>query len=474
MDDPVLYPRKLILPPSPLAWLAGCWLNRDRIARVFQGQHRDRLGIAVHLLGGMVLCFTLSFPYAVHEFMLPLVASASLIRITMTWRLLTHLFLQPVVLIALVFLAYRGLSLSWSADPAFGLIHLGEVRFMLLLLALWPIMEYRTLLIACYLAGMLVGNTVQLAEFVGLQTGWQWLIWEHHETGRITGWWRPAFGGASLCVPLAIWLHAAFLARGIRPRWKNLAIAMSAISLAAIVASGTRSAWLAAAMTIAIVALAALWRFWKGSGDRNEQQVRRKPRGTMIAIALAALAGGALVLAPRVIDRARSASTEISRALEENDYDSDTGARLLMWIEASRAFAQHPVAGVGEGGFRAWARRDAQRIVQPQVAERIQEHAHGTIPHVAATNGAIGLALFALLLASALRCAWIAPRPGPTGLERSLLLAIIALILVGQFETMHVGSRLKQHMWLLLAFSPAYVPSQRVLAPDRAEDGDAP
>ncbi len=484
MPSKVFSPRKLILPPSPLAWLAGCWLNRDRIAQAFQAQRQDRPGLAVHLLGGLVLCFTLSFPYTVHEFVLPVVASASFIRITMTWRLLTHLLRQPIVLIALLWLGFRALSLSWTPDLEFGLIHLSEARFMLLLLALWPIMEYRTLLIGAYLAGMFVGNGVQLAEFVGLQTGWQWLIWEEHAPGRITGWWRPAFGGASLCVPLAIWLHTAFIARGNTPNLKRLAIAMSAITLAAIIASGTRSAWLASAGAIALVLAVVALRFWRAyrqrpehvPADETESPSTDEFRGSRLPT-LAVIGGiivvvGVVALAPKAINRASSAYDEIARAVRERDYDSDTGARLLMWIEARRAFTQHPIAGLGEGGYRAWARQDALAIVEPEVAKRIQQHAHGTIPHIAATSGVIGLGFFILLFASALRCAWIAPRHGPTGLERSLLLAIIALVMVGQFETMHVGSRLKQHMWLLLALTPAYVPRQRILAPD--EPGDSP
>ncbi len=451
--------RRFLRPPSLPAWLDACWANRPWIIEAFRLQHRDRPGLAVHLFLGLLACFTLSFPYAVHEWVLPIAAAASLIRITMTWRLLFHMLILPATLVGLAWLAFRALSLAWTPDPSFGLVHLSEARYMLLILALWPIMEHRTLLIGAYLAGMFVGNLVQLAEGIGLLTHTPWLIWERHNPGRITGWWRPAFGGASLTVPLAIWLYAAFWARTTSRRMRTLAIVMSLVSLAAVIASGTRSAWITSACLIAIVALV-----------RARTAMRRRTLAIWIAggVVLSAM------MAPIALPRVRAAVDDLTRVIKQRDFDSDTGARILMWIESARAFASHPLAGVGEGGFRTWAQRDAATWTDSGV-ERIAEHAHGTIPHVAAVNGLIGLAFFALLSACVLRAAWVQPRDGPCGLERSLMLAMIALLIVGQFETLHVGSRLKQHFWLVVALSPAVLPpprraranDERSWAPDR-------
>ncbi len=451
--------RRFLGPTSPAAWFDACWVNRPWIDEAFRIQRRDRPGLAVHLFMGLLTCFTLSFPYAVHEWVLPFAAAASLIRITMTWRLLYHMLILPATLVALAWLAFRAVSLAWSPDPAFGLVHLSEARYMLLILALWPLMEYRTLLIGAYLAGMFVGNLVQLAEGIGLLTDTPWLIWERHNPGRITGWWRPAFGGASLTVPLAIWLFAAFWARTTRPAMRALAIAMSLVSLAAIIASGTRSAWITAACLVAFVTIV---------------RARQALRARTLALWICATVLLAAILAPAALPRVRSATDDLTRVLEQRDFDSDTGARILMWIESARAFASHPIAGIGEGGFRTWARADARTWTDSGV-DRIGEHAHGTIPHVGAVNGVIGLAFFALLGACVLRAAWVHPRDGPSGLERSLMLAMVALLIVGQFETLHVGSRLKQHFWLVVALCPSVLPSGRFVegnddrpsAPDR-------
>jgi len=103
-----------------------------------------------------------------------------------------------------------------------------------------------------------------------------------------------------------------------------------------------------------------------------------------------------------------------------------------------------------------------------RVVNRMHEHAHGTIPHVAATGGVISLSLWALLMACALWSASHAPPHNPrgqkTGLERSLVFALLALLIVGQFEPLHVGSRLKQFFWVVIALTPAWIPRQRVLA----------
>lgn len=456
-------------PPSIRAWLGGCWLNRPWINGAYDSQRQDRLGLRIHLFGGLLCCLTLSFPYGAHELVLPFAAAASLIRITMTWRLLFHMLVQPVVLVGLAWLAFRTLSLAWTPDRATGLIHLGETRYMLLILALWPLMEYRTLLILAYLAGMLVGNLVQLGEGIGLATGWTWLIWESHAPGRITGWWRPAFGGASLCVPMAIWLHAGFLSRSAGPRWRTLAHAMSLVTLLAILASGTRSAWISAGVLLLIVGAVRVARMLRQEQGRGTQvdgargtlartHATRRTRGAVLVVLGV---GAAILLVPTALPRIASASRDIQGAIERRDFDSDTGARLLMWIESARALRERPIAGVGEGGFRVWARADAETWTGADDAARIGEHAHGTLFHVAATGGLIGLGFYVLLTACALRSAWGEPRDGRTGLERSLFLAIVAITIVGQFETLHVGSRLKQHFWLLLSLSPAALARQR-------------
>ncbi|MCB9845850.1 MAG: O-antigen ligase family protein [Phycisphaeraceae bacterium] len=424
-------------------------MNRPWMQEAFDLQRRDRLGLRVHLAIAMVACFATSFTESAFAIALPLVLSASVVRMTMTWRLWFYLLIQPTVIVGFAYMTWRAITLAWTPDLPTGVNQFQGSYHMLLLPALWPVMEYRTLLILAWAGGFLVGHGLQAAEALGLATGWEGLIWQRHAPGRISGWWSPAAGGTALVAMLGLHVWASVTGRG---WWRRAAIAMAMITALGIVATGTRSGWLCAALLIAGFGVAAVSRRVSVGG------VTRGRLALLLSGIVVVLGVGIGALYPLVRSRLQAAESDLKRALVETDYDSDTGARLLMWREAWRAFAAHPIAGVGEGGYMAWARED---LGDHPAAHRIQVHAHGTLPHVGATTGAIGLLLFGALAVSGLRCAWKQPERGVTGYERALLPAMIGLLLIAQFEVLQVAHLPKKSFWMMLALCPAFIPAQR-------------
>jgi O-antigen ligase len=80
--------------------------------------------------------------------------------------------------------------------------------------------------------------------------------------------------------------------------------------------------------------------------------------------------------------------------LTNANYASDTGARILMAKWAAAAFLEKPIIGHGAGSFKVIAERNI--AADPRAAGvRAHTQAHNTMLHIAATLGAVGVALFA-------------------------------------------------------------------------------
>jgi O-antigen ligase len=238
--------------------------------------------------------------------------------------------------------------------------------------------------------------------------------------------------GSLLTGALGLHLPAAIMGRG---RVQILASIGAGVTLLGVFATGSRGPWLAsgALVVIALVVGVATIR-------PSSRRVRVMVVGGVIA--LAACGSAWLLVGDSIGRRVSLARQEISGAIEEKQFTSDTGARLLMWWWALEAMGEHPVIGVGAGGYRAWVESHlVEQGIDP--AERsTHDHAHSTPLHIGATSGVIGLAIGALLLATAMRGAL-------EGLDRAFLgsydagpaFAIVGLMLAGLFDPVHINAQ---------------------------------
>jgi O-antigen ligase len=132
------------------------------------------------------------------------------------------------------------------------------------------------------------------------------------------------------------------------------------------------------------------------------------------------------------------------RELEQGTWDE----RLVVWSVGLQVFQEHPVQGIGAGGFRA----GTQKILPP-----IGFVAHNTFLSVLVEEGLVGFALFLLLLLSLAFPALRLP-----GVERNLWLVVLAVWAVG-VSTLTWENR--KPTWflfgLLAAWLTATIPSQK-------------
>ena len=168
--------------------------------------------------------------------------------------------------------------------------------------------------------------------------------------------------------------------------------------------------------------------------------LRQRDRAGVTLLAGLGLIPVAIVVALALGDRGLTGSisarwdslTKVSAPLPRNDNSRLTAAgsvRARYWDEALRIFADHPVAGVGAGGYATVRKR--YRTDDPAV-----RHAHGYVVQTLADLGLAGLAVSLALLA-----AWLASAARATGLrrrdrgrpftpERIGLLTLVAVVIV--------------------------------------------
>lgn len=368
---------------------------------------------------------------------LPLVLVA-LARLPSTRRVAPALFAQPFFWLVCLWAAWHALTLAWSADPSEGLDQLGPSRFALVSIALWPVVRRRRLLLVWMLTGYLAGFAAQLAEIVGL--------WDPNPaSGRDSGWWDPAVAGSILMVPLGIALSLIIAPRSRTTIW---GIALTIFVVLMLIATGTRGGWLAGAGLLVIASPMVL-----------KHMLGTKPFVTVgvVAVLSAIALGAAFGIAG---DRVSEAREEISAALIDKDYDSSTGRRIQMYAVAADAFVDHPIAGVGAGGFRAYW---GEWLDKRGLENSRLDHAHNAVLHTAATTGLVGL-LIGLGLVVTLYRGTMVGLIGPVHartLEAAPLLAVVGLTLVSVFDAVQLNQQTALAIGLLAGICPLRRPRER-------------
>lgn len=362
------------------------------------------------------------------------------------WRVTAErtaaLWRDPAVRLLAAWGAWMALSLAWSPDRDEGLQELAQLRWLALLWPITLVTEARPRIVAALLAGFATGHLVQIANAIALQGLAPEFLRFNRAPDRISGWWDPAVSGVLLTAALGAHLALALWSAG---RLRLVGAIGSVVTLVALLATGARGGWIASAALLALAGALALYR-------------GRRSAATLGTIAAAAIAIGVTAFAMRglIASRFDEARTAVAAAIDEQDYDSDTGTRILMKIVAVDAFASAPIHGLGAGGFiDAW-----RRELEGSGSTRIHGHAHDTPLHLLATQGAVGFAMLATGAGWILIRAW---RRSETGLDAAPRLALVGVLLCAPFDalTASTHSAAISGLLLALAWRPPPVNSSR-------------
>lgn len=415
---------------------------------------RDPLGHGVHTVFACAACFFAGWPTTWLEVGWVGALACCLVRMLSHHRILGPLVWEWPLRWMLVWLAWSGMSLMWTAGTRQEwLEEWGVIRYALLIPALWPVMNERRWLIAALAAGVLCGNLSQVAHAVGRMAEIDWLTWSRF-ADRNSGWWDPVVGGSVLCGALGLHLAALFLGRGVRER--TFGGVLTGATIVAIAATGTRGAWIGAAGLMAFALLLGVGRALRAP-ERSKDLKFNGARLAIGVVAAVAFAGAAwFVAGPTIASRVQETRAEMDRAMQ-GDLSTFTGQRLAMWGWSWRAVREHPLQGVGAGGFRAWAdackAADARRRDESARKPMLHSHAHSWFIHAAAVTGTVGLGLMlALLLVCVRNGLSMGPARGrAVGYDAGPALALFGLAAAGLFDTIHVNQQTSYWLWLLVA-----------------------
>lgn len=417
------------------AVLAGAYLSREGAADAFTRQFKkDALGHRIHTALAMLTLAGICCRISIVEFAIIPLAAFSAIRVLNVWRCWIYAALSPVGALMIGLSVWAWVSLLWTGDVAQGLDEAYNTRWMFLPGLLWPVLDQRRKLIGAIVIGMLLANLGQVAHAIGVRFEIDALRFPRMPD-RNSGWWEPVVGGSMLMAALGLHLPAAAMGRG---RMRVLGAAGAIATLVAILATGTRGAMLASAGLVALVGVVAAVRLVRAGGLRR--------RGVLASVVVGAVAvvGAGVVMGPRVARRFDAAWGDLERAIEHKDFFTDTGGRLLMGWKGIEAAGEHPLIGVGVGGYKHWCHADLERQGIDPADRNIHAHAHNAYIHVASSFGipalVAALGLLASALAGGLRAGIDAARPRERGwvdlgsYDAGPACAIAGLMMVGMFD----------------------------------------
>jgi putative inorganic carbon (HCO3(-)) transporter len=324
--------------------------------------------------------------------LLPLYAVVAVAAIALAWELFGEdrrvRELGPLAWPLALFIGWEGLSFLWTNDPRQGAIELlfFVLPFGLLTIALARLVWSRAWVLTLYVQLALMALVFAVIGIVQYET--RDIFWNPKvrvdNAYAPSGWfyrvnsvfYDPSIYGRFLVIAILASLVLVLRRRG-DPLWAVAAALAIVITWAGLLPSFSQSSFLALLGAVTLCAV-LVWR-WR-------------------SLALVAVAAVALVLAgiasPQIRHRVQGKSS--------SSLSNVTSGRSKLVSKGARIAVDHPLIGVGVGGFRrAYADAVGLKGKEPKAAA-----SHTTPITVAAETGFPGLLLFAWLVVTAVALAF--------------------------------------------------------------------
>jgi O-antigen ligase len=435
-------PGESTLKTAPLRDLAD---DAALAADPFESARRlDVRGHRIHVAAAALYCFSVAIAQAPEGISLGLLLFMAVVRLRFTWRTYALVLRQPVVIAFSAWAAWTALSLAWTPDVQQGIDELQDFRVLLVMGAFWPVLDRMPLFIGSLLAGIATQNIVQLAT---LPSELQKL--DPRDGLRVRGLLQPIQTGAFCAAAIAWHLASALLARGRTQILSWTGLVLAAVGL---LITGSRGPWLSAA---ASVPLATIWLAFR-------YRAARLPAVLLIAGALLTSVAAWPLIGDKIEGRIQSAVEQWHAAVDEGDYSTDVGLRVMLAKWSWRFLEERPLTGHGAGSFHSKILASAE---YPQLIQRFPDkkpeffapgHPHSSPMHVLASTGAVGgvlfLATILLLLVAAVRNRHDTPYSAVHGF------VLLGWLIGSLFDCYHLNAHQFGLFALLVTFTLAHRP----------------
>lgn len=378
-------------------------------------RQRNRLGHWLHVAAGVFYLFGLGFSSYAVSWGFGVLAVVALVRTPYTIRSYGPLFRDWVGWLFIAFAAIYGVSVLWSPDRSQGLDEWKSFRAVFTAMMLWPVIEYVPAMIVGFLLGVLGQNIAQLMQAVGV------LEIPLGDGPRLRGLTHPVLT-ATLCIVAMCWhLSAVLIARGV---WRWLPAIGFLVAGVGMVLTGSRGPWIAAAVTMPVMVLVVAMR----------KPEARRAAVVVVVCGLVAAAASWPFVKDIVAYRLKMTQTD-AELVEEGTYTHDMGYRIACWSAAWELFVDHPLTGVGAGGFRSAANETsfAKTLDEP-------EHAHSLYMHSLVSTGVFGGLALLTLLGAALARTWRDRWDHP--FAAGSFFALLAWLICGCFDSVHLSGEM--------------------------------
>ncbi len=324
----------------------------------------------------------------------------AILRLHCTGAISWALLRRPVMVASFGLAVWWAVTTLWSPTPWYGLEHLRALRWLILPVLVWPVIDHRDYFIICALCGIAVLNVSQLVEAAA----------QYAETGRFADragglMTHEPYAGLWSLVGMFGWLGLVMAGR----RWWRLAAGIGfCLATVGLLIAGGRAAWVATVIAGGVM-LPILWL-------RCPVYRRWILIGTAL-VPLLILAAWPVFGAPaeKIFAHTRYG---VRKFIETGNPAGYQMIRLLWNKRALVYWTSAPVQGVGLGGFSALilqddvlrdTSRDATRSDKsndPNWRGYVAEHPHNTYVVALSETGLIGFGLLAIILIATWRQCW--------------------------------------------------------------------
>lgn len=442
-------------------WRSVVWPARVRIAQErARWRDRDPLNYRVHVALACLYLLLVSAPVSAVELAGIPLGVCFLFGLRHTYKLVLWSLVSPLAIAIIAWSVFRFVSLAWSPDVALGLDHLRSLRWVWAVPAFAPVLDRRGALVGAMSLGVALGMVAQCVNWIGPAIDLYPALWQRAEN-RFSGWWHPVVAGTILVASIGLHAPVAVLHSG---KTRVYAIAMIAFACVAILATGSRGAWIEGAIVLGMVGVFAIVRLVRFAAVRRTW--RELGVGGAVAAGVVVVSGAAawMFFGDSIRARVALARQELVQAIDQQDYSTDTGARMAMLIMGWQCFTHHAVFGAGEGGFASWSRTQLVQstATNTDVGRVIHNHAHNTYLHVMSTGGIVSALLGAGMIVVAVGNA-LSVLPGSLHGTRDRRLrpdhalaiapacALVAILVAGLFDSVHINAQTSAWLLVLVA-----------------------
>lgn len=311
-------------------------------------------------------------------------------------------WLLPVIALCLL----PWVAIFWSSAPIEQAVKFAERThyWLFAFLAASAMKSERTVqrVMVCFISGTTIIAVILCLYFAGVLP----------ETAYLLNFTVRSYITYSLFVVVSILLLAFFYKTSTSLIFKLLTAALMLFLVIMITQLKGRSAYLS-------LVLLSPWLFVTMFGRRRIIPILVAVLLTLALLVTSQEVRERLALIPKEISLYQSGVSSSYTKSDGTQTPSSVGLRMMMWNDALKIIQDHPLLGVGTGGYQ----REAHRIN----SEDLSPHPHNSYLYIVANYGIIGIGLYGWLLVITLKRAW----RSRTGLSGHSILAFLFVILIG-------------------------------------------